>query len=76
MLATNLINPNCMMFTKGDIFVGDINMPDSKLVTMSEAISRFVQNGSAVALGTAQETLIPFAAGHMSLFVKANATLL
>ncbi len=39
-------------------------MPDLKLVTMPEAISRFVQNGSAVALGTAQETLIPFAAGH------------
>jgi glutaconate CoA-transferase, subunit A len=35
-----------------------------KLVSLSEAINRFVPNGSAVALGTAQETLIPFAAGH------------
>lgn len=35
-----------------------------KLVSLSEAISRFVPDGSAVALGTAQETLIPFAAGH------------
>jgi glutaconate CoA-transferase subunit A len=39
-------------------------MPDSKLVSLSEAISRFVPDGSSVALGTAQETLIPFAAGH------------
>jgi glutaconate CoA-transferase subunit A len=35
-----------------------------KLLTLSEAIARFVPNGSAVALGLAQETMIPFAAGH------------
>jgi glutaconate CoA-transferase, subunit A len=35
-----------------------------KLLPLSEAIDRFVPEGSAIALGTAQETLIPFAAGH------------
>ena len=39
-------------------------MPTSKLVTLSEAMARFVSDGSSIALGTAQETLIPFAAGH------------
>ncbi|HEY1389100.1 MAG TPA: CoA-transferase [Ktedonobacterales bacterium] len=35
-----------------------------KLMTMKEAIERFVPNGSSVALGLALEPLIPFAAGH------------
>lgn len=35
-----------------------------KLLTLSEAVARFVSNGSAIALGLAQETMIPFAAGH------------
>lgn len=39
-------------------------MPASKLTVLSEAVSTLVPDGSAVALGTAQETLIPFAAGH------------
>lgn len=39
-------------------------MPDSKLLPLSEAIDRFVSDGNAIALGLAQETLIPFAAGH------------
>lgn len=39
-------------------------MQKSKLVTLPEAISRFVPDGSAVAMGTALELLIPFAAGH------------
>ncbi len=39
-------------------------MTRSKLMTLAEAISRFVIDGSSIALGTAQETLIPFAAGH------------
>jgi len=39
-------------------------MPTSKLLSLSEAISRFVPDGSAVAMGTALESLIPFAAGH------------
>jgi glutaconate CoA-transferase subunit A len=39
-------------------------MPASKLAGLPEAVSTLVPDGSAVALGTAQETLIPFAAGH------------
>ena len=39
-------------------------MPDSKLLPLAEAIDRFVPDGSSIALGLAQETLIPFAAGH------------
>jgi glutaconate CoA-transferase subunit A len=39
-------------------------MPASKLTGLPEAVSTLVPDGSAVALGTAQETLIPFAAGH------------
>jgi len=39
-------------------------MPDSKLLTAAEAIDRFVPDGSSVAMGLAQEILIPFAAGH------------
>jgi glutaconate CoA-transferase subunit A len=35
-----------------------------KLMTMAEAIKRFVPDGATVALGTALEALIPFAAGH------------
>ncbi len=36
----------------------------SKVVTMAEAVARFVPDGSMVALGLALEPLIPFAAGH------------
>ncbi|MGD8991696.1 MAG: CoA-transferase [Desulfobacterales bacterium] len=39
-------------------------MPEPKLLPLPEAVERFVPDGSAVALGLAQETLIPFAAGH------------
>src|SRR6185437_15131208 len=35
-----------------------------KLMTMKEAIERFVPDGSSVAMGLALEPLIPFAAGH------------
>jgi glutaconate CoA-transferase subunit A len=35
-----------------------------KLLTMSEAIARYVPDGSSVALGLALEPLIPFAAAH------------
>src|SRR5579862_2075639 len=38
-------------------------MPD-RLMTMAEAIARYVPDGSSVALGLALEPLIPFAAGH------------
>src|SRR5713101_9395876 len=36
----------------------------SKLISMSSAIARYVQDGSSVAIGLALEPLIPFAAGH------------
>jgi glutaconate CoA-transferase, subunit A len=36
----------------------------SKLMSMAEAVGRFVPDGSSVALGLALEPLIPFAAGH------------
>ncbi len=35
-----------------------------KLLPLAEAVAQFVRDGDQVALGTAQETLIPFAAGH------------
>lgn len=35
-----------------------------KVVTLSEAIARYVPDGSSVALGLALEPLIPFATGH------------
>ncbi len=38
-------------------------MTASKYMTLEEAISTFVLDGSSLALGLAQETLIPFAAG-------------
>jgi len=37
---------------------------DSKLMTLAEAVSRFVPDGGAVVAGTALESFIPFAAGH------------
>jgi glutaconate CoA-transferase, subunit A len=40
------------------------NLVMSKLVSMSEAISRFVSDGSSIALGLQMEQMIPFAAGH------------
>lgn len=39
-------------------------MPARKLASLDDAIARFVPDGSVVALGTALESLIPFAAGH------------
>jgi glutaconate CoA-transferase subunit A len=39
-------------------------MPSSKLTSMSAAISEHVHDGDQVAIGTALEALIPFAAGH------------
>ena len=39
-------------------------MPEAKLLSLSEAIDRFVPDGCSLAMGLAQETLIPFAAGH------------
>jgi glutaconate CoA-transferase subunit A len=36
----------------------------SKLLTMPDAIARFVRDGDSVAIGCALEPMIPFAAGH------------
>ncbi len=36
----------------------------NKLVTMAEAIDRFVPDGASLVMGTCLEALIPFAAGH------------
>src|SRR5438105_15707741 len=35
-----------------------------KLVSLDDAVARFVADGASVAMGTALESLIPFAAGH------------
>jgi len=52
-------------------------MADPKLYSLSEVIARFVPDGSSIAMGTAQETLIPFAAGHEIMRQrKRNLTLL
>ncbi len=52
-------------------------MPESKLFSMREAISRFVLDGNEVAMGTCQETMIPFAAGHELISQrKRNLTLI
>lgn len=37
---------------------------ESKVMSLSEAVSRFVAPGKSIALGTSLEGLIPFAAGH------------
>jgi glutaconate CoA-transferase subunit A len=44
----------------------------SKILPLSEAISRFVQPGRSVALGTSLEGLIPFAAGHEIIRQEIN----
>lgn len=41
-----------------------MKMPETRLMSLSEAVERFVPDGSSVAMGTCLETLIPFAAGH------------
>ncbi|MBW2656669.1 MAG: CoA transferase subunit A, partial [Deltaproteobacteria bacterium] len=39
-------------------------MSDSKLLTLSEAIQRFIPDGTSVAMGLSLESLIPFSAAH------------
>jgi glutaconate CoA-transferase subunit A len=52
-------------------------LPDSKLLTLSKAIQRFVTNGSSVAMGLSLESLIPFAAAHEIIRQrKRNLTLI
>lgn len=51
-------------------------MPQSKLLSLSEAVDRFIPDGSTVALGTCLEAMIPFAAAHeMIRQRKRNLTL-
>ncbi len=40
------------------------NLPDSKLLSLPDAIDRFVPDGSSIAVGLSLESLIPFAAAH------------
>ena len=40
------------------------NLFNSKLLSLSDSIHRFVPDGSSIALGLSLESLIPFAAGH------------
>ncbi len=49
-----------MPHLKGGTFLA----PYHKLLTLSEAVARYIPDGSSVALGLALEPLIPFAAGH------------
>jgi glutaconate CoA-transferase subunit A len=37
---------------------------DSKVMTMAEAVERYVPSGASILMGAAMEQLIPFAAGH------------
>jgi glutaconate CoA-transferase subunit A len=39
-------------------------LPNSKLLTLSETIKRFIPDGSSIAMGLSLESLIPFAAAH------------
>ncbi|MEX2221998.1 MAG: CoA-transferase [Candidatus Rokuibacteriota bacterium] len=39
-------------------------MPRPKLMSMRDAVARFVPDGASICMGTALEALIPFAAGH------------
>ena len=39
-------------------------MSDAKLMTLAEAVAKFVPDGSTVAMGTCLEAMIPFAAAH------------
>lgn len=52
-------------------------MFDSKLHSLSDAIDRFVPDGSSIAMGLSLESLIPFAAGHEIIRQsKRNLTLI
>ena len=48
-----------------------------KIFSMKEAISRFIENGDAIVMGTALEAAIPFSAGHEIIRQKkADLTLI
>jgi len=41
-----------------------VRVSGAKLMTMREAVARFIPDGASVCMGTALEALLPFAAGH------------
>ena len=49
---------------EGGVPKGRPASPSLKVISMAQAIERFVPDGASVALGVALEPLIPFAAGH------------
>jgi glutaconate CoA-transferase subunit A len=52
-------------------------LSDSKLLTLSEAIQRFIPDGTSVAMGLSLESLIPFSAAHEIIRQhKRNLTLI
>jgi glutaconate CoA-transferase subunit A len=52
-------------------------LSDSKLLSLSDSIDRFVPDGSSIALGLSLESLIPFAAAHEIIRQKKqNLTLI
>lgn len=52
-------------------------MPNSKLLSLSDSIDRFVPGGSSIAMGLSLESLIPFAAAHEIIRQgKQNLTLI
>jgi len=52
-------------------------LPNSKLLTLTEAIQRFIPDGSSIAMGLSLESLIPFAAAHEIIRQhKRNLTLI
>jgi len=52
-------------------------LSNSKLLTLSEAIQRFIPDGTSVAMGLSLESLIPFAAAHEIIRQhKRNLTLI
>jgi len=52
-------------------------LPNSKLLSLSEAVQRFIPEGTSVAMGLSLESLIPFAAGHEIIRQrKQNLTLI
>jgi glutaconate CoA-transferase subunit A len=52
-------------------------LSDSKLLSLSDSIDRFVPDGSSIALGLSLESLIPFAAAHEIIRQgKRNLTLI
>jgi glutaconate CoA-transferase subunit A len=60
-----LINGENLTDLRSNNIEGDPQtLPASKLLTLAEAIKRFIPDGSSIATGLSLESLIPFAAAH------------